>query len=123
MPQQGGGVAHRGGRGPAAATARASGTRRGAAMTSTGNAAYALERGVVIVRGPDATSFLRSLLSQDLDPVPVGAAVPSLLLQPQGKLVATMDAVHAADDEWWLCTDVTSATDLAAGLNRFKIRV
>jgi folate-binding protein YgfZ len=34
-----------------------------------------------------------------------------------------MDALHAADDEWWLCTDASAAADLAAGLNRFKIRV
>ena len=57
---------------------------------------YDLDAGVVTVSGPDATSFLQSLLSQDLDPIGVGESAPALLLQPQGKLIATMRALHAA---------------------------
>ena len=47
---------------------------------------------VVVVYGPDATSFLQSLLSQDLDPVAVGASAHALLLQPQGKLIVDVYA-------------------------------
>ena len=43
-----------------------------------------LERDLVVVAGPDATSFLQSLVSQDLDPVEVGGAVHALLLEPRG---------------------------------------
>ncbi len=81
------------------------------------------ERDVVIVEGPDATSFLQSLVSQDLDPVAVGENVPALLLQPQGKLVADFQAVRSGDDCWWLVTDRGYGSVLADGLNRFKIRV
>ncbi len=81
------------------------------------------ERDVVVVEGPDATSFLQSLVSQDLDPVAVGENVSALLLQPQGKLVASFQAVRVTDDSWWLVTDRGYGSVLADGLNRFKIRV
>jgi folate-binding protein YgfZ len=84
---------------------------------------YDIDADLVTVTGADATSFLQSLLSQDLDPVAVGASVPTLLLQPQGKLVATMHALRVGDDEWWLTTDPGAGAALAEGLTRFKIRV
>lgn len=89
--------------------------------------------GLVVVTGPDATSFLQSIVSQDLDPVGVGETVPSLLLQPQGKLAAAFRATRRASggqgtaggagDEWWLDTEAGVAERLAAGLARFRIRV
>jgi tRNA-modifying protein YgfZ len=84
---------------------------------------YDIDRDVVTVSGPEAGSFLQSLLSQDLDGVAVGAGVPALLLQPQGKLVATMDALRVDDDTWWCITDAGAGDALASGLNRFRIRV
>jgi folate-binding protein YgfZ len=90
-------------------------------MTET--RAYDVDRDVVIVRGPDAQSFLQSLLSQDLDPIAVGADAPALLLQPQGKLIATMFVLRTEDDTWWCVTDAGGGTALATGLNRFRIRV
>jgi folate-binding protein YgfZ len=80
-------------------------------------------RDLVIVRGPDATSFLQSLVSQDLDAIPVGESAPSLLLQPQGKLLVDFVALHAADDDWRLVCEGGFGPVLAEGLNRFKIRV
>jgi len=83
--------------------------------------------GLVVVSGPDATSFLQSIVSQDLAPVGVGETVPSLLLQPQGKLDvafrATLQAHGDDGDVWWLDTEPQMAERLAAGLSRFKIRV
>ncbi len=78
--------------------------------------------GLVVARGPDATSFLQSLVSQDLDPVVDGAAVPTLLLTPQGKLDVALRALRVGD-EWWLDTDAAYAPRLAAALTRFRIRV
>jgi folate-binding protein YgfZ len=82
-----------------------------------------IERDVVVVSGPDATSFLQSLLSQDLEPVAVGDAVHALLLEPRGKLVADLRAAHVSDDEWWLVCEAGVGEVLAVGLSRFKIRV
>jgi folate-binding protein YgfZ len=78
---------------------------------------------VVTVTGPDAGSFLQSLLSQDLDGIGVGESAPTLLLQPQGKLVAPMTAARVAPDTWWLVTDPGAGEALRSGLMRFRIRV
>jgi tRNA-modifying protein YgfZ len=90
-------------------------------MTDT--RAYEIDRDVVTVTGPDAGSFLQSLLSQDLDPITVGSGAPALLLQPQGKLIATMIVVRVGDDAWWCVTDPNGGAALADGLKRFLIRV
>ncbi|MBM3672526.1 MAG: folate-binding protein YgfZ [Actinobacteria bacterium] len=86
---------------------------------------FAVDRsphGLVVVSGPDGTSFLQSLISQDLDAVPDGASAPSLLLTPQGKLDVLFRISHVGD-EWWLDTDAEFGQRLAESLNRFKIRV
>jgi tRNA-modifying protein YgfZ len=80
-------------------------------------------RDLVVVEGPDATSFLQSLVSQDLDALAVGESGHSLLLQPQGKLLVDFYAVHVAEDEWWCVCEGGFGEGLATGLNRFKIRV
>jgi tRNA-modifying protein YgfZ len=80
-------------------------------------------RDLVVVDGPDATSFLQSLVSQDLDPLGVGEGGHSLLLQPQGKLLVDFYAVHVAPDTWWCMCEGGFGEALASGLNRFKIRV
>jgi folate-binding protein YgfZ len=82
-----------------------------------------VDRDLVVVSGPDATSFLQSLLSQDLEPVAVGEAVHALLLEPRGKLVADLHAARVADDEWWCLCEAGIGAVLAAGLTRFRIRV
>ena len=82
-----------------------------------------IDRDVVVVSGPDATSFLQSLLSQDLAAVAVGESVHSLLLEPRGKLVVDLRATHLADDEWWCTCEAGFGTVLAEGLKRFRIRV
>jgi folate-binding protein YgfZ len=79
--------------------------------------------GLVVVAGPDATTFLQSIVSQDLDPVAVGETVASLLLHPQGKLDVVFRATRVDDAAWWLDTEPQAATRLAAGLARFRIRV
>jgi folate-binding protein YgfZ len=84
---------------------------------------YPIDRDLVVVHGPDATSFLQSLVSQDLDALAVGAGAHSLLLQPQGKLVVDFYVLHRAADEWWCMCEPGFGSLLAEGLNRFKIRV
>src|SRR6186713_2206960 len=82
-----------------------------------------VDRDVVAVWGPDATSFLQSLLSQDLDPVGVGGSAHALLLEPRGKLVVDLRAAHVGADEWWCVCEPGFGAVLASGLKRFKIRV
>ena len=78
--------------------------------------------GLVVVSGPDATSFLQAIVSQDLDPVDDGETVASLLLHPQGKLDVAFRATKRGD-AWWLDTEPDFGGRLAKGLARYKIRV
>ncbi len=79
--------------------------------------------GLVEVDGPDALTFLQSLVSQDLDGMAIGESRHSLLLEPQGKLVADFMVSRVADEVYWLRCESEVAPKLAAGLARFKIRV
>ena len=75
-----------------------------------------IARDLVVVEGPDATTFLQSLVSQDLDALAVGATGHSLLLQPQGKLLVDFYALHVAPDEWWCVCEGGFGEALASGL-------
>jgi len=78
--------------------------------------------GLVVVSGPDATSFLQAIVSQDLDPVDDGETVASLLLHPQGKLDVAFRATKR-EEEWWLDTEPDFGSHLADALARYRIRV
>jgi tRNA-modifying protein YgfZ len=91
-------------------------------MTTTSFCAP-VARDLVVVHGPDATKFLQSLVSQDLDAMPVGATGHSLLLQPQGKLIVDFWLGHLDAEGWWCVTEGGFGSTLAEGLRRFKIRV
>jgi folate-binding protein YgfZ len=80
------------------------------------------DRGAVLVRGPDATSFLQSLVSQDLDGIADGGGAHALLLTPQGKLGIPLRMLRVGD-EWWLDCDAGFGAELAGMLARFRIRV
>jgi folate-binding protein YgfZ len=81
------------------------------------------EAGVVTVEGPDALSFLQSLVSQDLETLQDGEWTRSLLLQPQGKLTAIFDAQRVSPEYVVLVTDEGYGPVLADALSRFRIRV
>jgi tRNA-modifying protein YgfZ len=80
------------------------------------------DRGAVLVTGPDAWSYLQNLVSADLDAVGEGDGVHSLLLTPQGKLDVDFRLLRVGDEAWLDC-DPGFGEQLAASLNRFRIRV
>ncbi len=86
-------------------------------------AAVATERDVVEAAGPDAASFLQGQLSQEIEKLAVGASVPALLLQPQGKVDAWVRVTRLAPERFWLDVDAGYGAAVAARLNRFRIRV
>ncbi|NNC91164.1 MAG: hypothetical protein HKN80_01595 [Acidimicrobiia bacterium] len=80
------------------------------------------EHQVVRVAGPDAESFLDSLLSQDLVGLDGGTVVRSLLLGPRGKLRALL-WVARFGEEFLLVADSAAAANVVDDLTRFKLRV
>jgi folate-binding protein YgfZ len=81
------------------------------------------DRALVTVTGPDASSFLQSIVSQDLAGLAVGDSTHTLLLTPQGKLDADVRLVRAGDEELWLDAEPGAGPQLAESLNRYRIRV
>ena len=92
------------------------------AALRTGVGAYALAVDVVAVSGPDATAYLQGQLSQDVSPLGVGRSVPSLLLEPDGKLTALVRVTRTSDDAYVLDTDAGYGAVVAARLGRFALR-
>ena len=82
-----------------------------------------LDRDVLSATGPDTAKFLQGQMSQDLEAQPVGTARWSLLLNPQGRMVAWVLVHRVADDRYLLEVDAGFADAVAARLNRFRIRV
>jgi tRNA-modifying protein YgfZ len=81
-----------------------------------------LERDLVTITGPDAFSFLQSLVSQDVDGLDDGAVVASLLLTPKGKVQSSFRIVRVGDGAW-LDIEAGFGEALRAALERFKLRV
>ncbi|MGH9038371.1 MAG: YgfZ/GcvT domain-containing protein, partial [Acidimicrobiia bacterium] len=81
------------------------------------------DRGSVLVTGPDALSYLHSLLSQDVAGLGPGEGAHTLLLQPQGKLDCDLRLLVVGPEEIRLDCEAGRGEALAASLRRFKLRV
>ena len=81
-----------------------------------------LDRDLVTVTGPDAFSFLQSLVSQDIEGMADGEGRHSLLLTPKGKVTSVFRLVRVGDDAW-LDLEAGHGDELRAALERFKLRV
>ena len=75
------------------------------------------------VAGPDAAKFLQGQLSQDVLALGAGTSAWSLLLAPQGKVVALLRLTTVTGDEFVLDTDAGWGQTVIDRLNRFKLRV
>ena len=87
-----------------------------------GLAALEVPRDVVRVAGPDAERYLQGQLSQDLTGFGEGSWAWSLVLQPQGRLVAFVRVYRAGATEFLLDTDAGPGPALTERLLRFKLR-
>jgi folate-binding protein YgfZ len=80
------------------------------------------DRGVVLVEGPEARTFLDGLVTCDIDRVAPGQARFGALLTPQGKIL--FDFIIAQDPEgrYWLDVAKDKAADLTKRLGFYKLR-
>lgn len=86
-------------------------------------AARVVARDVVVVRGPDAESYLQGQCSQDVAELPVASSADALLLSPQGKIVAYVRVTRTEGDTFWLDTDGGFGPLVRERLEHFKLRV
>jgi tRNA-modifying protein YgfZ len=89
----------------------------------SGVGVHRLDRDVVRVWGPDATTYLQGQCSQDVASLGVGATADALVLSPQGKVEVFMRVTRLGDDEFVLDTDGGFGAVLTARLLRFRLRV
>ena len=87
-----------------------------------GPAATLIRRDVIIAVGPETEAFLQGQLSQDVAALAIGAAAPSFLLQPMGKVDAWLRVRRMADDAFALDVEEGHGEATLARLNRFKLR-
>lgn len=77
----------------------------------------------VTVRGADALDYLQSQLAQEVRDLDVGSTRWTLVLEPTGKITTLARVTRTAEDTFVLDTDSGYGEQLAARINRFKIRV
>ncbi len=82
----------------------------------------AIVRDVVIAEGPETAGYLHGQLSQDITGLVVGDSAWSLLLEPQGKIVALLRVTRSADDRFLLDVDSGWGEAVVTRLTRFKLR-
>jgi tRNA-modifying protein YgfZ len=80
-------------------------------------------RDVVVVDGPDASTYLHSQVSQDIRTLAVGEHAWTFLLEPTGKIAGFARITRPGDERFELDTDAGFGESLLARVNRFKIRV
>lgn len=80
-------------------------------------------RDVVVVDGPDATTYLHSQVSQDLRGMTDGERRWTFVLEPTGKIESLARVTKINDDRYELDTDAGWGASLLARIDRFKIRV
>ncbi|CAN5479646.1 hypothetical protein BH24ACT5_BH24ACT5_22150 [soil metagenome] len=81
------------------------------------------ERDLVTVVGADARRYLHGQLSADVDAIEVGQSRWTLVLAPNGRIVSLARIHRAAETAFEFAIDAGYGADLAARLQRFKIRV
>jgi len=82
-----------------------------------------LDQDVIEVRGPDAATYLQGQLSQDVAALAVAdVVVPSLLLEPSGKLGFLVGLCRLDDASFFVTVDRPSGGEVVARLERFKLR-
>jgi len=87
-----------------------------------GLAAVSLERDFIAVSGPQAVEYLQGQLSQDVSDLAPGRSALTLLLEPQGRLVAFARVSRLDEDRLVIDTDPGAGEGALERLRRFKLR-
>ncbi len=79
------------------------------------------QRGVVLVKGPDATEFLQGQLTNDLDAVEADQGCYAALLDRKGHMQADMRVLRLSTGEIWLDTEPEATAAVARHLQMYSV--
>jgi folate-binding protein YgfZ len=77
-------------------------------------------RSFVVVRGPEAASYLNRMVSNEVEALAVGESCEALLLTPKARIVAPLRAWRRADDDFLLLTEPEAGERLLRELLRSR---
>ena len=80
------------------------------------------DTGFISVAGDDSCAFLQSIITANVETLPVSACRPSALLTPQGRVLIDMMVYRPATDRFILRCDTERRDDLFARLRRYRLR-
>ena len=78
-------------------------------------------RGVVLVKGPDATEFLQGQLTNDLDAVEADQGCYAALLDRKGHMQADMRALRLSTEKIWLDTEPEAVEPVLRHLRMYSV--
>ena len=79
-------------------------------------------RAFVRVAGADARDYLQRMVSNDVDALAVGEAVPALLLTAKARLIAPLVVWRRGDEDFLLLTEPELGETVRAHLARMRLR-
>ncbi len=89
-------------------------------MATTTSTLFRLERGYVVVSGPEASDFLERMLSNEVASLEDGEARPALLLTSKGRIIAPLRVVREEPDAFLLITEADLAEPVTSALTRAR---
>src|SRR5210317_36340 len=78
--------------------------------------------GFISVAGDEACAFLQSIITANVETLPIGACRPAALLTPQGRVLIDMMVYRPALDRFLLRSDAARRDDLFTRLRRYRLR-
>jgi folate-binding protein YgfZ len=77
-------------------------------------------RDFVVVRGPDAASYLQAMVSNDVEALGPGGSCEALFLTPKARVIAPMIVLRRTADDFLLLTELGLGARLRDGLLRMR---
>jgi len=80
------------------------------------------DTGFISVAGDEACDFLQSIITANVETLPIGACRPAALLTPQGRVLIDMMVYRPALDQFLIRSDMARRDDLFTRLRRYRLR-
>ena len=80
------------------------------------------DTGFISVVGDEACAFLQSIITANVETLPIGACRPAALLTPQGRVLIDMMVYRPAMDQFLIRSDMARRDDLFTRLRRYRLR-